>query len=68
MRRALAAALLGFVPGVLFGQGNDAAYTQKIKQYTTDPMFLNGVAMTPLSPPAADTWASTKWPPTCFVK
>jgi hypothetical protein len=40
MRRALAAALLGFVPGVLFGQGNDAAYTQKIKQYTTDPMFL----------------------------
>src|SRR5882762_907530 len=40
MRPHLAAALLSFVSTAAFAQGNDAAYTQKIKEYTTDPMFL----------------------------
>jgi hypothetical protein len=40
MRRFLAAALLSCVPVLAFAQGHDAAYTQKIKEYTTDPMFL----------------------------
>jgi len=40
MRRSLAAALLSCVPAVALAQGHDAAYTQKIKEYTTDPMFL----------------------------
>jgi hypothetical protein len=39
-RRLPAAVILGLVPAALFAQGNDAAYTQKIKEYTTDPMFL----------------------------
>jgi zinc carboxypeptidase len=40
MRCSLVAALLICVPVLAFAQGHDAAYTQKIKEYTTDPMFL----------------------------
>jgi len=40
MRGPLAAALFALVPGALSAQGNDAAYTARIKEYTTDPMFL----------------------------
>lgn len=39
-RRCAAAVLATLVPVTAFAQGADAEYTAKIREYTTDPMFL----------------------------
>jgi hypothetical protein len=40
LHRALLSAVLLLFPVVAPGQGNDEDYTKKIREYTTDPMFL----------------------------
>jgi hypothetical protein len=39
-RRSLIPLVLVALPALLLAQGNDEAYTKKIREYTTDPMFL----------------------------
>ncbi len=39
-RKFLLSAALALFPALALGQGNDADYTKKIREYTTDPMFL----------------------------
>ncbi len=38
--RMLASLALAALPSIAWPQGNDEAYTRKIREYTTDPMFL----------------------------
>ena len=40
LRRIVVTLALAGLPGLVLGQSNDEAYGKKIREYTTDPMFL----------------------------